>query len=350
MSKLEHPYLKLIDNLLSNPQEQEINILNANQLLVNQEFISCLMSVGEKLRRSGNISHAERLINLAGKLLQLEKTNSSANRRQEYFQLLMTLLQKVANQESSSEIHTFIRDNQDKIDHNITKILHYWANKTISSIDSPRKRAIACDLVNFGNLIGGFPAGDKANNLELAIVSYQAALKAYPPSIFPKNWALIQANLGNAFRDRVRGNRRDNIEQAIANYQLALEVITKEKYPYLWANTQRNQGIAYTYRVEGDRAKNIEQAIILYKRSLSIHTLEDYPQDWAATHNNLGDIYPNRLVGDKAANIETAINHLEKALQIYDLSANPHRWAMLQNTLGNAFQSRINGEQSSNIE
>ncbi len=118
MSKLEHPYLKLIDVLLNNPREQEINILNANQKLVNQEFISCLMSVGEKLNRSGDLASAERLINLAGKLLQLQKANSSSTQRREYFEFLMTLLQKVSDKVEPRQIYALIRQNQDKLDQN----------------------------------------------------------------------------------------------------------------------------------------------------------------------------------------------------------------------------------------
>ena len=358
MSKLEPSYLKLIDVLLNNPREQEINILNANSKLVNQEFISCLMSVGERLRKSGELARAERLINLAQKLLQLEKTNTSNTQRQEYFEFLMTLLQQISNKVEPGKIYTFLRQNPGKLDRHSTSILKYWANETIVSVNSQQQRAIANDLVNFGNLIVNYPAGDKANNVELAIVAYEAALQAYKPINFPKDWAMIQSNLGNAYRDRVSGSRRENIERAIATYNLALEVITKEKYPYIWGNIQRNLGIAHTYRIEGDkpdemaslRSQNIERAIKCYYRALSVHTLEDYPQDWAANNNNLGDIYPNRLVGDKAENIETAIGYLEKALTIYTLSENPHRWAMLQNNLGNAFQSRVKGDKSSNIE
>ena len=358
MSTLESSYLKLIDLLLSNPIEQEIDILNAHPELVNQQFITCLMSVGEDRRRAGNIADAERLINLAGKLLQLEKTQTLNERRKEYFEFLMNLLQQVSNRHPAAEIYASIRNNQDKLNRNTNQILEYWANKTIPTVEPDRGKAIANDLVNFGNLISAYPAGDKSNNIELAIVAYKAALKVYPITAFPQDWALIQSNLANAYRDRVLGSRQENIEEAIATYQLALEVITKEKYAYVWGNIQRNLGIAYTYRLKGDReadvkrhrAKNIERAIACYNRALSVHTLEDYPTDWAATHNNLGDVYPSRIEGDKAENIEVAIDHLEQALTIYTLANNPHRWAMLQNNLGNAFQSRIEGNKENNIE
>ncbi|MEM7592950.1 MAG: tetratricopeptide repeat protein [Cyanobacteria bacterium P01_A01_bin.83] len=359
MSKLESPYLKLIDTLLNNPREEEINILNAHSELVNQELISCLMSVGEQCRRSGNIQSAERLIDLASKLLQLENTNASTtNRRQEYFSFLMDLLQQISNRVPPAQIYALIRQNQDKLNLNATKILHSWAHQTIVSVESNQAKAIANDLINFGNLIGAYPAGDRSNNIELAIVSYKAALKVYQPTTYPKDWAMVQSNLANSYRDRVLGSRHENIEQAIATYSLALEVITREKYPYIWGNTQRNLGIAYGNRIpapqkedpSAERAKFVEQAIACYNRALAVHTLEQYPQDWAACHNNLGDIYPNRLVGDKADNIETAIEHLEKALTIYTLASNPNRWAMLQNNLGNAFQTRLLGERENNIE
>lgn len=365
MSTLESSYLKLIDVLLSNPIEQEINILNAHPELVretprwkhgassdsvNQQFITCLMSVGENLRRTGNIAHAERLINLAGKLLQLEKTQTSNERRKEYFEFLMSLLQQVSNRHPAAEIYASIRNNQDKLDRNTNKILEYWANKTISTVEPNQAKAIANDLVNFGNLISAYPAGDKSNNIELAIVAYQAALKVYPITAFPHDWALIQSNLANTYRDRILGSRQENIEEAIVSYQLALEVITKEKHGYIWGNIQRNLGIAHTCRMQGDRAKNIEVAIACYNRALLVHTLEKYPTDWAASHNNLGDVYPSRILGDKAENIEVAIDHLEQALTVYTLADNPHRWAMLQNNLGNAFQSRIEGDKKNNIE
>lgn len=359
MSKLESPYLKLIDTLLTNPPEQEINILNAHSELINQELISCLMSVGENLRRSGNLAAAERLLDLASKLLQLEKTNTtSSNRRKEYFAFLMHLLQQIANRLPPAEIYTLIKDNQAKIDQNTTKILKYWANKTITSVEPGKAHLLANDLINFGNLIFAYPSGDKSNNIELAIVAYQAALKFYQPTTFPKDWAMLQSNLANVFRDRVLGNRQQNIEQAIATYNLALEVITRTKYPYIWGNVQRNLGIAHANRQPpaqitdraGFRTKNLEQAIACYKRALAVHTREQYPQDWAAVNNNLGDTYHSRLMGDKADNIEIAIEHLEQALEVYTLSAYPNRWAMLQNNLGNAFQSRLLGDRENNIE
>ena len=179
----------------------------------------------------------------------------------------MNLLQQISNRLPPAEVYALIRNNQDKLDRNTTKILESWANETILSVELDKGKAIANDLVNFGNLISAYPAGDKSNNIELAIVAYRAALKAYSITAFPKDWALIQSNLANVYRDRVLGNRQENIEQAIVTYQLALEVITQEKYPYIWGNTQRNLGIAHSYRMRMTALK------ISNRRSLAITEL-----------------------------------------------------------------------------
>ena len=60
------------------------------------------MSVGENLRRSGDLMAAERLINLAGKLLQLERSQNPNNRRKEYFEFLMNLLQQISDRQPTS--------------------------------------------------------------------------------------------------------------------------------------------------------------------------------------------------------------------------------------------------------
>ena len=67
--------------------------------------------------------------------------------------------------------------------------------------------------------------GDKAENIELAIASYQSALKVFNQIDFPKDWAGVQNNLGLAYLERIRGNRAENIELAIAAFQAALQVL-----------------------------------------------------------------------------------------------------------------------------
>ena len=49
-------------------------------------------------------------------------------------------------------------------------------------------------------------------------------------------------NLASAYLRRIRGNRAENLEQAIVTYRQALEVITREAMPVTWATVMMNLG------------------------------------------------------------------------------------------------------------
>ena len=51
----ENRYLNLIQLILSSPRKQEIDILNAHREFIDSDFISYLMSLGEELRKKGEL-------------------------------------------------------------------------------------------------------------------------------------------------------------------------------------------------------------------------------------------------------------------------------------------------------
>jgi CHAT domain-containing protein len=110
-----------------------------------------------------------------------------------------------------------------------------------------------------GNLtvdIQKFPLGSRANNQEIAIACYQAALEVYTREAFPEDWAMTQNNLGNAYSDRIKGERGENLEGAIACYQAALEVRTREAFPQNHANTLYGLGLAYRDAAQLENARS----------------------------------------------------------------------------------------------
>ena len=107
----------------------------------------------------------------------------------------------------------------------------------------------------------------------------------------PVEWATTMMNLGNAYGDRIRGDRADNIEHAIRSYEQALEVMTRQAMPVDWAKTVNNLGVAYSDRIRGDRADNIEEAIRSYEQALEVHRPELLPNDCRRTARNLGNLY-----------------------------------------------------------
>ena len=59
-----------------------------------------------------------------------------------------------------------------------------------------------------------------------------------------QDWAPLQVWLGLAYQERLRGDRAGNLEQAIVHYQQALELYTRQAFPAQWAKTRYNLGLA----------------------------------------------------------------------------------------------------------
>ena len=89
--------------------------------------------------------------------------------------------------------------------------------------------------------------------------------------------AQTQNNLATAYGERIRGEKADNIEIAIAYFTAALSVYTRDAFPEDWAMTQNNLGVAYRNRIRGDKAENIELAIAYFTAALTVYTREAFP-------------------------------------------------------------------------
>jgi CHAT domain-containing protein len=87
--------------------------------------------------------------------------------------------------------------------------------------------------------------GDKAQNLELAIAAYSAALQVRARDAFPQDWAMTQNNLGEAYRNRIVGDKAQNLELAIAAFTAALKVRTRDVFLQNHAETLFNLGFVY---------------------------------------------------------------------------------------------------------
>ncbi|HET9906646.1 MAG TPA: CpXC domain-containing protein, partial [Anaerolineales bacterium] len=98
------------------------------------------------------------------------------------------------------------------------------------------------------------------------------ALKQISREDSPPLWALLQAELGFTYLDSTTGDRAENLEQAIVAFHSALSVWSRTTYPDAWAEAQNNLGEAYRNRVLGDRSLNIESAINAYLNALIVRT------------------------------------------------------------------------------
>ncbi|MEZ2317581.1 MAG: tetratricopeptide repeat protein, partial [Microcoleus sp.] len=329
-------YLQLIQTLLTCPNGEEPQILQDNLELLDGGFLQACEVIAENLTQQGQENAASFLRNLASQLGQFldgkdegDSDNSEGENPQDYVRFIAELLQAEENSNSDIKvIYPILAKRQHLLNLRFADILQQVAQNLIADKNSEAIQSILGDIENLSIDITDFPLGSRANNLEIAITGYEIVLNNREPG--SEKFAQTQNNLANAYTYRIRGEKAENIELAIKSYTAALTIYKPDAFPEDWAMTQNNLAIAYSDRIRGEKAENIEQAIAFYTAALTIYTLDAFPEKWAATQNNLAIAYRNRIRGEKAENIELAIASYTAALTIYKPDAFPEDWAMTQ--------------------
>ena len=283
-------YLNLINQLLSCNDGDEPRILQENQELLDQSLVTELLKVADNLRLRSDLNNANRLMNIAGNLLQ-SYSSSSIKTETNYLNFLIETLQKISENSNPQVIYPFWAQNLDKLDDNFARILDSWIREKLTQVTPEQAYSIAFVIGNFSNLIKEFPLGDIATHKEIAITGYEIALTIFTFEAFPQEWAGTNNNLAATYINRIRGEKAENLEKAITACQEALKVFTFDVFPQYWAMTQNNLAIAYRNRIRGEKADNLERAITAYEKALKVLTFDAFPQDWAATQNNLAAAY-----------------------------------------------------------
>lgn len=350
-------YFKLIKQLLNCPSGREMKILRKHAHLVDAEFVETLEMVAQIRVNQGDIRSAYFLRNLAhwlGEELELYRDEPSATDnpiRPPAFlgEILWAISQNKSNPQALVRL---LKANLDQLNDDFYEQFNYWINFSLLNNDSITEQVILVGLgiVDFCTLLGQFPLGNRAINLEISITGLEAATKIFTCQIVPEIWANIQLNLAPAYRHRIRGNRADNQEKAIAVCNNALLIYTRDGFLQEWASLQSNLGLVYTDRIIGDKAENLEKSISCYETALKVVNRAQLPELWGTLQNNLGNAYLFRIQGDKAQNLEKAIACYQVALQVRTRSASPYYWASSQHNLANAYTQRILGNKQKNLE
>ena len=342
-------YVNLIEQLLACTDDEELNnILQANQELIDPEFLQVMENYAMWLEEQGNNDAAAWLRNMAQQLGQF--LNPQARSIEEYQGFLLEVLQAEYESNDPAVVYPILQRRQHLLDDTFAQVLQQSARNVFSQGKAEEVADIARVIGNLCIHIKQFPLGNRANNLEIAITGYQTLLPVYTRNAYPEDWASLQNNLGIAYGNRIRGERDLNLELSIAAYNLSLEVYTRDPFPYEWARSQNNLGGAYNNRIRGKRADNLESAIAAYNLSLEVYTREAFPEDWAKSQSNLGTAYGQRIRGERADNLELAIAASNLSLEVYIREGFPEDWARSQNNLGLAYGNRIRGERADNLE
>ena len=96
----------------------------------------------------------------------------------------LAILEEIFSAEIESDsdpkvVYPILEKHQDQLDLNFAETLTQWFQSALDPNNSDRNQDLASLLFNFANKIQQFPLGSRADNLEIAIASYQAALEVY---------------------------------------------------------------------------------------------------------------------------------------------------------------------------
>ncbi|MDF0552163.1 CHAT domain-containing tetratricopeptide repeat protein [Kamptonema sp. UHCC 0994] len=325
-------------------------ILSADSDLIDYGLVQTLYLAVPSLTQEGLVNAAKFFQNLLAPLEEAMRESIGAASPEQYLTFLGEVLQAVAYNSEPQAVYPLLSANLDKLDQHFAQLLHSWATAILSEAEPAQARRIAAQIGNLSIIIGRFPLGSRANNLEIEIAGYEVVAAVFTREGFPEQWATLQNNLGNAYSDRIKGERALNLERAIACFENALEVRTPEEYPEHWATLQNNLGNVYSDRIKGFAADNLELAVTCYQNALQVRARDTFPKEWATTQNNLGRAYSRRFRGDPTENLELAIACYQSALQVYNRKSFPRRWATTQNNLANAYSERLRGSRADNLE
>src|SRR4028119_2045715 len=81
-SEREQAYLNLINQLLTSPSGEEAQVLETHPELLDDGLVATMLEGAENLRRFGQLNNANRLMNCAGILLEMNDNTSVAVTRQ----------------------------------------------------------------------------------------------------------------------------------------------------------------------------------------------------------------------------------------------------------------------------
>ena len=330
------------------------DILRANPSLINPTLVQQMILMAEALRQSGKATDAEDLqsyaIQLSEEMGMMPNSKTPEGRKLlENQRFIFQCIQySSTGGRTKEQIQQFFAEHLDEFTEDKVDALSAFSSSIYAGVNIQFQRSSASALSAFGMAIQLFPKGNRAINLELAIVAYEMALKVMTFKAMADQWLVTMNLRGLAYVGRIRGNKAENIERAIIIYREALQKISVETYREDWAQISMNLANAYAMRIEDNRAQNIEDAIELHRRVLQVKRVRSF--EWAQSQTNLGIAYAARLKGNKAQNIELAIEAYNQALGVILRTEKPYDWALIMLNLGISYDERPRGTRAQNIE
>ena len=144
-------YVNLIEQLLTCADDEELNILQANQELLDQELIKIMIAVAQQYEEAQNEDVAQWLIDMARELVEMLNDFSTLSTSDEYYNFLMESLQRVQDNPDPKSMYSFLLQNRDKLDENFAQFLDDTVRQILTEVPPEEVNSIAMDIFYFSN-------------------------------------------------------------------------------------------------------------------------------------------------------------------------------------------------------
>jgi len=382
--KRQEAYLHLIVDLLQCPRGREPKILMAHRNLIDAGLVKMMGMVAIRLADEGDRQSANFLINLANYMA--EELGLLGHFSVEFMPFIGQMTLAMRSNDNPEAAYPIIQAYLEQ-DHLFIQRFRSWlTDRLLYDADPEQALAYALVLTSFGSVIAEFPLGDRAQNVEEALVCHETALQVITRDTNPQLWGDTQKWLAIAYCNRIKGDRAENLEMAISCYEASLQVYTSEAFPQQSTELQKHLAALKRTRDElyqgGQTPDFLHQVLQLSRNSMgdrstvypllqaNLDKLDDNFADqfrcWATAKLSeekgtetadafvgiigFSDLIQHFPLGDRANNLEIAIAGYEVVTTFVTREAFPKLWAMTQINLGTAYKNRIRGEGADNLE
>jgi hypothetical protein len=190
-------------------------------------------------------------------------------------------------------------------------------------VHAPSPEALAEHEYRQGQRLLTRQGDEREAALRAALTSFRRAQEYWTRQRAPERWAALQNDIGRVYQELPTGDRAHQVQTAILHHESALEVFDPASYPMNWAWTQAALGAAYLSNPRGSAIANARAAIAYYQRALDVFTLENAPLAWAWNQNNLGAAFETvrGAEGERVVCLRDAAHCYELALRIFTQEA-----------------------------
>ncbi len=166
-----------------------------------------------------------------------------------------------------------------------------------------------------------FDQGGDNNLLEAAIESLREACDSFNKSMFPNEWADLQAMIGQLLFKKDQLDENDSaLRESIASFQSALQVFSASTTPRRWGDAKHH--LARALQLLGSQSGDLDmiaRSAEACREALAVRSKTQSPMLWAATQNNLGSaLFMLCQKTRKPETADAAVKAFQAALEIYE--------------------------------